>query len=265
MVVALFLKANRIDGLEAQVDAWPWEVILGRGTQTAASVLATLWVLTGVLAIGLAFLPSPARRAAVLLPLGTVLFVQCATGAAGLTMEVPNLNQMLPLMLLGGGLLLAAGRETNGRGRALMALGAVVYLCVSTSLFDTEGSSYLGATLRDFRDLVRDVPFPDVEQYYHWKVTIPRSLLLLTSALALLSVPWRAHRWAYIGLLAALAVGLLISLVGFVAATAARQGTVGAPSVVRGLAAVLVNHGLLTWLLAVFVIQDAGHPEEAAA
>jgi len=265
MVVALFLKANRIEGLEAQVEAWPWEVILGRETQTAAAVLATLWVVTAALAIGLAFLPSRERRAAVLLPLATVLVFQCSTGAAGLTMEVPNLNQMLPLILLGGGLLLAAQPPTSGRGRALVGLGAALYLWSAAALFDSEGASYLGATLRDVRDLLYDIPFPDVEHYYHWKVTVPRGLLLLTATLSLLVAPFRAPAWTWRALLVLIGVGLLVSLVGFVAAGAERTGTVGAPSVVRSFAAVLINHGLLIWLLAIFVIHDAGSPAERAS
>jgi hypothetical protein len=259
MLCAVFLKANRIEGLDAATRAWPWEMA-GR-TEHPWSGRATfgLWMLLALGAITLAFGSAWRFRSAFLLSVGTVLFVQCTAGLSGLTITVHNFNQLAPLVMTTGGLLLARHAGTRTTGRALAALGAALLLWSMAVGFDEEELSLLGGLRLDLRSLFTGEDAVTGTPGYHWKATVPRALLVLGAVLALVTAASaRAPRWLHLGAVVLLGAGLAVPLLGELSEGTRLTGGVDAQRIVRDLGIVLVQHGFALWLVLSLAIADAG-------
>ncbi len=265
MVLVLFLIANRIPGLDPRLPAWPWEVFVAGGHPLAPRVLVLLWGLTGAILMIGAFSARWRLRAGFALGAAALLLVECTQGSAGLTSEVYNFNQLFPMVLLGGGLLLARRPGRERAGRALGVLGGAGLLLALAAGFTESGVSLLGAVFYDIRMLLDGTPLPDQHPYYHHYTTVPRALVTLAAVagpLACLLVP---HRHVLLGCALVLGVGLLLPFEARIYALSQTAVGVTAGGAVQATIFILVDHGLALWLLGTFAIADWREPEAEPA
>lgn len=260
MVLALFLIANRISGLDARLPAWPWEVFSEGGHSLASRTLALLWGVTGLGLILLSFSSNWRIRTAFGLGMAAFLLVECTQGSAGLTSEVYNLNQLLPMVLLGGGLLLARRPGMESRGRIVGVLGGLSLIIALAIGFTEAGVSLLGATIYDVEMLLRDAPLPDDQRYYHWYTTIPRALVVSFAFVGFLACALVPKRPVLLACVLGLGAGLVVPLAARFMALANARGALTAGSAVEAGVFIMVDHGLLLWLLGTLSISDWREP-----
>ncbi len=265
MVGVLFLLANPEFGVRSR--SWPWDMFVRTHGSTLVRTLAVVWIFTGAWCLVLAFTASVALRAVGAALLGLPLLIEATSGVAGLSIADFNLNKMVPMILLGGGLLLAVEPPTRRAGRRMAGAGALLLVWALASGFTNNGTSaQIGLFLDDMGQVLRDPghEFPDQPNHLWWNL-VPQLLVFLAAfggVFALLGVGNRvtAHVTFWVLFAGLCAPGIAGSVLKVSAGG-------GISTVLTEVTAALIGHGILLWMLGVFVIADLGKlsPAHAAA
>jgi len=261
MLVTVFLMANPWFGVRQSV--WPWDALAAGQDSVLLQVMLVLWVLTAFWCILMAFTEARRLRAVVASAAAAILIVEATGGGAGFVIEGYNLNNMLPMIGLGAGLLLARGDATRRLGRLVAVVSAVLLLWSQAAAFQ-DGASRFEAFFDDWSVVLRDVGHTFGDHPHHlWWDLVPQALILVGAAVGLLcglGITQRVFLW--IGF-AALLAGILMPMGTGMVLTLDSEA--GAREVLGQVTGNLIGHGLLLWMLGVFALRDlaASHMEGA--
>mgnify|MGYP001820719950 CR=1 FL=1 len=255
MIAALFMAANPVFGIREQ--RWPWE-FLAQGHHSLPVVVALfLWTAAGFWCLAMPFSGATRVRALGAAILGAPLLIEACGGTAGLRIEHYNLNKMVPMILLGGGLLVAREPLTRASGSILAGAGGLLLVWALATGFPEKGTqAQLVVFVQELGTVLTD-PTHEFERPNHlWWQILPQTLVLLGAVggiLALLGLRARS----------VLAVAFWILLAGLfapgvVGSTLYLLEGAGINAVIDQVFAVFIAHGALLWMLGVFAIQDFG-------
>jgi len=264
MVGILFILANPEFGVKTRI--WPWEMFVKGHNSLLIRTLFLLWIVAGIWCLILSFTSFVAARALGAASLGAVLLIGATGGAAGLSIGDYNLNKMVPMIMLGGGLLMAlepAGRTT---GRLLAGAGAFLLIwALATGGLGVEGTrSQLVMFFEDFGQVLADPSheFPGQPNHLWWGI-IPQALVLLAAVGGLLVLAGLRRRLFLHITFWVLFTGLIApGLAGSVLNVSAGGGV---RAVLEQVTGTLIGHGLLLWMLGVYVLEDLGKLAAAGA
>ncbi len=249
MLLLGFAFYNSWFGYEAE--RWPWEVIADGGVDLRAKALLAAWLLAGLWAAALAFVPARRTRSIGCAILGGILVIEgFQTDPAPVLSVAPMaLVTLLTMAALGAGLLVARNPALRGRGRLLAGAGGLLVLWLLASPWP-EGTSALETTFDQLGRLFGD--------------DAPSSTTLLNSTLFVTLTTLAA----LIGILAGLGMtgrrfllgGFFMLLVGLLVSTGALAAEMGFGDSMWAIGAAVVTvlswNGLLLGLLVLFTVQD---------
>lgn len=255
MLAALFAVANPAFGIREQ--SWPWEFLAEGHHSLRVVVTLYMWTALAFWCVGMAFSGAPRVRALGTAMVAAPLLIQACSTTAGLAIEYHNLNKMVPLVLLGGGLLVAREPTTRGLGSLLAGSGALLLLWALASGFAPDrGGSQLVVFFEELGTAVKD-PSHDFGRKNHlWWSILPQTLMLLAALGGLLAAVGVRSRLM-------LTIAFWVLLAGIIAPGVAGsilyllEGA-GISSVLDQAYSVLIGHGALLWMLGVFTLQDFG-------
>jgi hypothetical protein len=256
MLAVLFVLANPAFGVKAR--SWPWDMFVHSHTSMLIRTLTIVWIVTGSWCLLLAFTQSIALRAVGAAVLGAPLLIEATGGVAGLTINDYNLNKMVPMILLGGGLLLAAEPATRGPGRLLAGSGGLLLIWALASGFaDADSPAQLALFLEDLGLALRDPAhdFPDQPNHLWWDL-VPQALVILASVGGILALVGLSNRLSAQVIFWVLFTGLAAP--GLVGSTLTVVEGGGLNSVLTEISRTMIGHGFLLWMLGVYVIADLG-------
>lgn len=253
MLFVLFLNANPYFGRNS---LWPWEMfeLSPAGIYLKAEVV--LWAIAGLWALIMAFTSAHKVRSSVAVGLSLVIMLQSLRPESGLHVRRFYLNDLVPLVGLGTGVLLCLRERARPIGRIIAGVSAVGFIWAY--LVGFHGESLTPRYLFWFDDLKRVFTGGaySSEQYgYGWSYVIPQLLLFITAGgamLVALGVSARKFIWATFILLAvAMAMPMGVRLYG-----ALTRANPEAQQVVGELFAGLTTDGALVWLFATVALAD---------
>ncbi len=252
MLIAVLLMANPWFGVRESV--WPWTALVIGQNSVLLQVMLGLWVLTGFWCVLMAFTEARRVRAIVASGAAAVLIVQATGGGAGFVIEDYNLNNMLPMIGLGAGLLLTREASSRGLGRLLALVSVLLLLWAQASAF-SDGASRLQAFFRDWALVLEDAGHTFEGHPHHlWWNLVPQLFVLVGAAAGLLAgLGVCARMFLLVGFLALL-LGILMPMGTGVVLTL--DAKAGAREVLGQVTGNLIGHGLLLWMLGVFAIRD---------
>lgn len=255
MLATLFVAANPWFGIRERL--WPWEMLAQSRHSLLIEAVLGLWAVTGFWCLGMAFTQSVTVRALGAASLGSVLLIEATGGFGGMTVEDFNLNKMVPMILLGGGLLVARDPPTRGLGRILAGGGAALLIWgLATGFPEGSTDSQLVVFLQELGLALKD-PSHDFGRLNHiWWAVIPQTLILIASAGGLLALGGLTQRTLLVAAFVALVLGVFSP--GIAGAVLDVLAGGGFRAVMEQFSGAMVGHGGLLWMLGVFTIQDLG-------
>lgn len=253
MLAALFLRANPSFGSEA---AWPWTQVMDGHWSILESAVYILWTLTGLWALVFGLTRLRRTRAVMLLVLGSALLI------AAYTLKGATFGELLALVLLGGGLLIARRPNSRGLGRLLAAVGAVLFVWFLAKPYSGGNVSALEAWWGDAQALLKDWGTDFGQPDHAWKSIASKLLLLLGAAFGILTLFGLTHRVVLLVAFYVLLAGLLMP-VGVEVVNALSNGWDTA-ALASQLSADYVGYVLL-WVLGAFLALDLSYVKECAA
>lgn len=256
MIGTLFVIANPGFGIKTRL--WPWELFVQGHASLLGQAMFALWMVTAGWCLTLAFSKATAVRAVGAAALGLPLLITATGGAAGLTIADYNLNKVLPMILLGGGLLLALEPPTRSAGRLVAGAGALLLTwALATGFSGTGGSSQLVLFFDDLSQLASDPSHEFAGQPNHvWWVVVPQLLVFLGALGGLLALLGLTQRVALHIAFWTLFAGLLAP--GLAGSVIVLNNQGGLNGVLEQVVKVLIGHGAMLWMLGVYVIADLG-------
>jgi hypothetical protein len=262
MVATAFLYANPSFGQRAR---WPWEEF---DAQSSPLVKVTffLWFLTGLWALFTALAPMRQLRAAACALFSALLLTACVSRHAGFTVTIPTLAQMLAMIVLASGFMVARTEAHRRVGRLLAFAGGALLIVWHAVVFDDEtGYAYLELLVRDGLAAIGgetdELSAAAERQGNVWGYLVPTWTVLVSALMGVLTGLGVSGRlWCWIGF-GVLAAGLCIPVV-----SAAVQSETGDAHAFSALALhLLVAHGLALWLLGTFTVVDLVRAREVTA
>ena len=263
MVIATFLNANPSFGINS---VWPWELFAEARVSLLTKATALIWMLTGIGMLILAITPAYRLRSALAIAAGLILLVQLEGGESGMVVRRFNINEFLPLVGIGGGLLLARNRAAGSSGRTLCLISALAFALAWIVAFN-QGYPRVQVLLNDIdvfvagSDEYRGISTPDPG--YPWHSLLPQILMWVAAGGAILvglGVRARGFMTALVWtLLAAIVLPLGVRIFRVFEGSDPEFSNV-AEQVFRS----LVEDGIVLWLLLAFAIGDLVHGAPAS-
>ncbi|MDJ0975616.1 MAG: hypothetical protein QNJ98_14230 [Planctomycetota bacterium] len=262
MLLALFINANPYFGQERM---WPWELFdIGMASAFVQAEIL-VWAFAGLWALGMAFTGAVRLRATVIAGLALAIVLQSARTDSGVRVERFFLNDMIPLIGLGTGLLLVLRPGSRGLGRLVCAGSAIAFAWAFLVGFDgAELTPRYALFLDDLQVAFTGGNYSSAQYAYAWYYLVPQLVLFVVAGLALLAalgLTKRTFVWVCFGLMvASIAAPVPVRVIGAI--------TGGDPDVARVGSALfisLVGDGVLIWLLGTVALADLGRSQEAVA
>lgn len=253
MVAALFINANPYFGQER---LWPWELM---GLALASKFVQyeiVLWAAAGLFALVMAFTGAVRLRSTVLVGLTLLFVAQGARNQSGLRITRFEINEIIPMIAMGAGLLLLLRKQLTNTARLLVGLGAVGFLWAYALRFGTDVFAPEIVTIgHDFAAVLdADTVTPTAAMYF-WVQLIPKFLLLGAAILAVLvALGLTAKRFLWVVTIF-LVVALSAPLVARVV-TSLVMDQAETPTMASALFAGMIADGALLWLLGSAALAD---------
>ncbi len=262
ILLAVFLMANRWFGVAERM--WPWEMMARGTTDPLVRAVFYLWIIAALTAIILGLTRMHRMRAVLLGAMTAVLLVECTGRGAGFVIDVYNLNQILPMIGLGAGFLIARQANTRGLGRLLAGMCGIVLLWVLASTFIEDGEIVqLAAFWRDVQLVAADWNHEFASPNFVWWTLVPRGLVIVAAAAGVLAMLGLAHRHFLLGAFGVLLLGMIFPF--FVGTILLRERGAGMNLLLQQLAQTFIAQGFLLWYVSVFVVFDLARGRMRAA
>ena len=209
MVGVTLLIANPSFGL---FKVWPWELPSEESSSLTQRTVFGIWLLTGIWFLCMAFTKAAGVRSSIGLALCAVLSIQMlGLGPGEFRIQRYHLNQFVPLVMLGAGLLLWIETGTARAGRWITFVAGIAFL-ISNVVAMAEVDGVLKPRLLAYWEQLEShfvtgehAVTPDAGTL--WVYVLPRGGLLLSTVLAtLLALVGLSNRKLLIG------VGLLLGI-----------------------------------------------------
>lgn len=255
MLLSVFATSNPFFGTAQKI--WPWEMLAQGHNSLLVEVVFLLWTATAFWCLGMAFSTSVRVRAIGTAMLALPLLIEASGGLGGLTIELVNINGMVPMMLMGGGFLIARNPATRGLGACLAGSGGILLVWALATGFGQEGGdARLLTWWNDFLIVLQD-PGHGFERVNHiWWDIIPQGLVLLGAVLGVLALLGLRTRMFVTIAFWVVAVGVFFpGCVGIVLQML--EGS-GLTTILREVLSVFIGHGALLWMVGSFTLQDFG-------
>ncbi len=252
MLVTIFLMANPWFGVKESV--WPWEALVLGQSGALLEVILVTWVVTAFWCLLTAFTEARYLRGLVTTALAAVLLVECSGGGGGFVIEDYNFNNMLPMIALGAGFLLARREATRGVGTLLAGAGGALLIWALAIGF-TNSTSRLESYFTDMGIVLADPghEFPEMLHHFWWNL-LPQTLVLVAAALGLLAACGLRHRHVLRAAFIILLAGIVLPMA--VGVTLTIKESAGARDILGQVTNNMVGHGLMLWMLGVFALSD---------
>lgn len=262
MLLAPFLNANPYFGLQRM---WPWELFELSMASAFVQAEILVWSFAALWALGMAFTGAIRIRATVAAGLAILIMLHSARPDSGVRVERFFLNDIVPLVLMGTGLLLAMRPGSRGLGRLLCAASAIAFLWAFLVGFDgPRVVPRYELFLEDLTAAFTGGNYSSSRYAYAWYYIVPQLALFGTAGLCLvvaLGVTGRTFLWVCFGLLAAsIAAPIPVRVVGAITGGDPDVAQVGSALFVS-----LIGDGVLVWLFATVALADLGASQEEAA
>ncbi|MDA1195702.1 MAG: hypothetical protein O2894_11025 [Planctomycetota bacterium] len=255
MIGVILVMANPLFGVKSH--EWPWKMLIQGHSSLLVDTVLLLWIGTGFWCVALAFTEAVTLRALGAAALGGILLLEVTAGPGGLTIATFNLNQMVPMIMLGGGLLLMRSPPSRSVGRPLVLMGVGYLVWVLATSFGSGGGSRLLEFFDEVAIVVRDPghEFADRLNHFWWGI-VPQALVLLAAAVAVVAALGVRPRLTA-------SVGFWLLVAGLVSAGLAgtvlqlREGS-GLRALLEQIVETGITRGTLLWMLGTFAIADIG-------
>lgn len=262
ILLVLFLNANPYFGRHAM---WPWDMFTKSPAGLFLKAEVVLWAVAGLWALVMAFTGARRVRSTVAVGLALVLMLNCLRPESGLHVRRFYLNDLMPLVGIGSGLLIALRPGAAGLGRMIAGISALGF--VAAYLVGFSGDSLTPRYLfwvEDLQSVFTGGDLSSTDYGYGWRYVVPQLLLfIVTGAAILVALGVTARKFvigAFILLALAVAAPIPVRLTG-----ALTQGNPDAQLVVGEIFSSLTTDGVLIWLFVTVALSDMAGGREGEA